>query len=43
MLNSEPGGPAGLKQMRVGWQKDAKLEEGEEYIYEPSTFIVSFL
>ena len=23
-------------------QKDAKLEEGEEYIYEPSTFIVSF-
>lgn len=22
--------------------KDAKLEEGEEYIYEPSTFIVSF-
>ena len=23
-------------------QKEAKLEEGEEYIYEPSTFIVSF-
>jgi len=23
-------------------QKDAKIEEGEEYIYEPSTFIVSF-
>lgn len=23
-------------------QKDAKLEEGEEYIYKPSTFIVSF-
>ena len=23
-------------------QKDAKLEEGEEYVYEPSTFIVSF-
>lgn len=23
-------------------QKDAKLEEGEEYIYEPSTFIISF-
>ncbi len=23
-------------------QKDAKLEEGEEYIYEPSTYIVSF-
>ncbi len=23
-------------------QKDAKLEEGEDYIYEPSTFIVSF-
>ena len=23
-------------------RKDAKLEEGEEYIYEPSTFIVSF-
>ena len=21
MLNSEPGGPAGLKQMRVGWQE----------------------
>ena len=24
-------------------QKEAKLEEGEEYIYEPSTFIVSFV
>ena len=23
-------------------QKDAKLEEGEEYVYKPSTFIVSF-
>ena len=23
-------------------QKEAKLEEGEEYIYEPSTFVVSF-
>ena len=23
-------------------QKDAKLEEGEEYVYEPSTFIISF-
>lgn len=23
-------------------QKEAKLEEGEEYVYEPSTFIVSF-
>ncbi|MBR6720292.1 MAG: diguanylate cyclase [Clostridia bacterium] len=23
-------------------QKDAKLEEGEEYIYKPSTFIISF-
>lgn len=23
-------------------QKEAKLEEGEEYIYEPSTFIISF-
>lgn len=23
-------------------RKDAKLEEGEEYVYEPSTFIVSF-
>ncbi len=23
-------------------QKEAKLEEGEEYIYEPSTYIVSF-
>ena len=23
-------------------QKDAKLEEGEEYIYEPSTYVVSF-
>lgn len=23
-------------------QKDAKLEEGEEYIYEPSTYIISF-
>ena len=23
-------------------QKDAKLEEGEEYVYEPSTFVVSF-
>lgn len=23
-------------------QKDAKLEEGEEYVYEPSTYIVSF-
>ncbi len=24
-------------------QKDAKLEEGEEYVYEPSTYIVSFI
>ena len=23
-------------------QKEAKLEEGEEYIYEPSTFVISF-
>ena len=24
-------------------QKEAKLEEGEEYVYEPSTFVVSFV
>ncbi len=31
-----------IEDMDKVMQKDAKLEEGEEYIYEPSTFIVSF-